>query len=671
MESIGATDGHGDRKRRSQGRLLRILGWLVLPALSLGALSAGQERPGGEARLEQLYAQAQEAQSHGDYRGAAYKYNQILKIQPNAAEIRANLGLMHHLLGEYPEAIQDFEAAVRQKPELYVPNLFLGLDLLHMQQPQRAVIYLKRARSRSPADPQPTLGLGEAYTELHEFSKANYWYIRASEINPASGDAWYGQGVTYLRLARVAAEQLGKKDQNSFYARMLRAESLEERGSMEDAVTAYQKILQSDSAPPCTRAALAFVYLFQNDESLVPLAAKQADEALGNDAGCLMARLASARIHLQGKDTASALQDLTEAWKADANFIKANVSRLWLGLKPETLEDVELRIRSIPPGPSDPAMISFLITAIDKWREEPSDAMASGMEPEKVRSEADTPAAAVAEKNSTPASLYSQGHFTACAQKLRPKLAGLPPSDLLLLAECAYNSGDLRTSFEAGAQLSKMNPDNPPGLYWQAKAAQKLAVGALVRASLAEPDSTRMHLLIAEAYRERQSFKEAEVEYSKVLGHDPHSIAANLGLGEAYWQDDQFDKAIPHLQEVLTRKPGDPDASHVLGAILVSQHRYAEAMPYLTAALAGSIAILPHVHALRSRVYLAQGQPEAALAEIKQSLDADLYGLYHYQLYQIYKKLGDEPAAAAALQQSETLRKRGNPAEAYPDKDQP
>ena len=65
-----------------------------------------------------------------------------------------------------------------------------------------------------------------------------------------------------------------------------------------------------------------------------------------------------------------------------------------------------------------------------------------------------------------------------------------------------------------------------------------------------------------------------------------------------------------------------------------------------------------HVHALRSKVCAAQGKTEAAVTEIKQSLDADRYGDYHYQLYRFYKMLGDEEGAKTALQESEILRKR-------------
>ena len=116
---------------------------------------------------------------------------------------------------------------------------------------------------------------------------------------------------------------------------------------------------------------------------------------------------------------------------------------------------------------------------------------------------------------------------------------------------------------------------------------------------------------------------------------------------------------MPEAQKVLVLKPGDPEASYIMGALLVDQNQYEEAKPYLTSALAGATAILPHVHALRGKVDAAQGRTREAVDELKQSLNADPDGSYHFQLYQLYKKLGNGPAATAALQESESLRRHG------------
>ncbi len=83
--------------------------------------------------MADLAQQAQEAEGRRDYRSAAEIYQKILTSQPDLPEVRANLGLMYFTMGQYLDARRQFEVSLRQKPSLFVPNLFLGLDLLKLE----------------------------------------------------------------------------------------------------------------------------------------------------------------------------------------------------------------------------------------------------------------------------------------------------------------------------------------------------------------------------------------------------------------------------------------------------------------------------------------------------------------------------------------------------------
>jgi tetratricopeptide (TPR) repeat protein len=174
---------------------------------------------------------------------------------------------------------------------------------------------------------------------------------------------------------------------------------------------------------------------------------------------------------------------------------------------------------------------------------------------------------------------------------------------------------------------------------------------------MAQPDSARVHVLLADAYREKKSLWQAEAEYQKAIQLRPDLLAAHLGLARAYWEASEDDKAVPEITKVLDLNPRDPEGAYMMGEILVTRHQYAAAIPFLSLALEGADSTLPRVHALRAKVFAAQGQTTEAVAELKLALDADRDGSYHYQLYQLYKKLGDTSAAADALQKSESLRK--------------
>ena len=159
---------------------LSLLGSSVSAALLAQTLADSQKSP------EDLYASAQEAQRRGDYRAAAEIYQAILKRDPRLAEVRANLGLVHHMLGDYPAAISDFQAALRDKPSLFVPNLFLGLDSLQVQKPRQAIPYLQRAHELNPRDEQAVLGLARAFRALGDLPKARALTTRLRASTPVT-----------------------------------------------------------------------------------------------------------------------------------------------------------------------------------------------------------------------------------------------------------------------------------------------------------------------------------------------------------------------------------------------------------------------------------------------------------------------------------------------------
>src|ERR1019366_3522035 len=86
--------------RHLPGTLLSLL----LIALPAGLLSAAQDVAGTEEHLATLFSQATNAQQQGDYRSAAKRYEEIVKLRPEVAEAWANLGLMYQFLQEDPQA---------------------------------------------------------------------------------------------------------------------------------------------------------------------------------------------------------------------------------------------------------------------------------------------------------------------------------------------------------------------------------------------------------------------------------------------------------------------------------------------------------------------------------------------------------------------------------------
>lgn len=122
---------------------MRILLSIVLSC----AAAVAQTHP--SSNLESLLAEAQRAQTSGDYRAAARAYRQAVALRPDLPELWSNLGLMQYECHEHPEAEEAFRRSLAINKFLFVPNLFLGLDLLELKRPRDALAYLLTAEKLS------------------------------------------------------------------------------------------------------------------------------------------------------------------------------------------------------------------------------------------------------------------------------------------------------------------------------------------------------------------------------------------------------------------------------------------------------------------------------------------------------------------------------------------
>src|ERR1017187_2773282 len=290
-------------------------------------------QPGGDARFESLLAEACEAQARNDFRGAAASYRQAVAIRPDIAELRSNLGLMQHQSGDYPQAAESFRAALHLNQALFVPNLFLGLDLLQLNRPREAAPYLLAAGKLKPEDPQPALALGRTFHALWEPEKSERWYRRALVLAPRNGEAWYGLGLAYFALAGTAGAKLTGSFRESVYVAELTASACAEEGSLTEAIHAYRDLLALKAAPPrCSHASYGFVLIRHGD----PVAAEQ---EFGRDLeSCSAARVGMARLRFESGEREKGLAMLADLASSDREGFDLSLPRFWEGLGTQQLE---------------------------------------------------------------------------------------------------------------------------------------------------------------------------------------------------------------------------------------------------------------------------------------------------------------------------------------------
>ena len=575
--------------------------------------------------FESLLASAQQAQARGDFEKAAESYRKAVSLQPQIAELQANLGLMCYQTGKDQQAIAAFSEAIRLKPDLFVPNLFLGLDFLKLKRFDEAVPRLKRAATIKPTDPESYLALGKAYTATGRTRLAVAEYTRAVAADSRIADSWYQLGVAYLEQVEADARTLLARHKDSGYFHALVGDTFAEQAAFIQAAKAYKAALNSPSFPSGTHAAYGFVLLYQHDLEAADL---ELHSELVSSPGSLATKLGRARLSLENGATVEAVMQIEAIWKTDAAFLRSNAALFNTALAQ--------------------AKRSELKGVLDQG-------VAAGEIPSELPALFASPA-------------KSQGIDLAKLHKLETRECGgilasppeqLETKNLQAYTPCAYSTGDYRSVFEAAARLVSNPATEAEGLYWSTKSAQKLGTEALARACEIDPDSPKMHVLLGDIYRQQKSFLEAEQEYRKALAVRPEDTGALLGVSLALLANGQNDEALKIAQAALAKNPADPELNAVMGEILCARDDFPGAEPYLHKSLNAKPEFLPRVHALLGKVYAQTNRTQQAIAELKLALPTDKDGSLHYQIARLYLKVGERVLAMQAFEVSKKLEQEG------------
>ena len=593
--------------------------------------------------FESLLASAQQAQARSDFQAAAGFYRQAVALRPEIAELRANLGLMYYQIGNNREAADAFEHAIRLKPGLFVPNLFLGLDYVREKRFNQAIPYLKRASLLNPSDIEAQLALGQAYAGSGNTRLACRSYLRATQIQPQNADAWYRLGVSYLEQVEADARVLLARHKESGYLQALIADNFSEQHQFIQAAEAYKKALAAPQFPAEARVSYAFVLI--NEHELTD-AERELNAELKASPGSLMAKLGMARLHVEQGEMAEGADELREIWKSDAMFVHSNVERFTDGLDPQKRSEFQRVVEQKQMAGELPPELGLLLNG------DASTPNSAAQATEEGHHSSDTARLSAAK-------LYAQGQHQRCLSELSIERQRPRSDELRVLAACAYWIGDYAQAISAAAKLSAAPATEAEGLYWETKSAQKLAADALERASQIDSGSPKLHVLLGDLYRQKQSFPQAEKEYRKALAIAPHDAGALFGLSLALLADNHLDDAFQVAHAALQGNSDDPELNAVMGEILCARDDFSRAEPYLKKGLNTKPEYVPHVHALLGSVYAHTDRVQQAIAELKLALPADKDGRIHYQLARLYLKVGDRESAKEAFEASERLRVEG------------
>jgi tetratricopeptide (TPR) repeat protein len=218
--------------------------------------------------------------------------------------------------------------------------------------------------------------------------------------------------------------------------------------------------------------------------------------------------------------------------------------------------------------------------------------------------------------------------------------------------ECQFLGGhDLQaTALPSGAKPT------PEAWFWRAKAANELALQALIRLGQL-PQSAEVHQVRAQIARDQGQHLESAKEWRAAMALTPGNPGLQYELASSLFLAGDFKSAIEEAEKVLKRNPRSPEMNFTVGDSWLRLEEPEKAVPYLRAALA----LAPDMHAADASLGLSLsrvGKFAEAVQHLEKALDLDEDGSLHYQLSRAYQASGETAKAKAALTAyQELLRK--------------
>lgn len=356
----------------------------------------------------------------------------------------------------------------------------------------------------------------------------------------------------------------------SVYLQALTAEALFNQGALGQAAESYQKTLAFHTFLSETHANYGFVLLNQHDNRG---AEREMNAELALNPGSLKAKLGLARLHLEQGETEQCVQEIENIAHADLVFLRVNAALFNAGLPESKRAELQHALEKLPAAQGISEQVSALFrNPIDESTTETSEARTAAAVNSNLR-EKTQPGNAV--------EFYAKGRYGECSDLLASRFSLLSAKDLELLASCAYSTGDDHHAWQAATKVA-MNPATEvEGLYWEIRSSQKLASDALIHASRIDSSSPKLHVLLGDVYRQKNSIPQAEQEYHKALALEPQDRGALFGLCLALLANSKTDEALQIAQTNLKEQPDDPELNALMGKILCDHRDFAGAEIYL------------------------------------------------------------------------------------------
>ncbi len=203
--------------------------------------------------------------------------------------------------------------------------------------------------------------------------------------------------------------------------------------------------------------------------------------------------------------------------------------------------------------------------------------------------------------------------------------------------------------------MLESDPRNEWAIFWLSQSSGALSQDCFAKVASLNPDSARLHELLAHYFATRRQFARAKTEYLAAIQKAPDLPDLHLGLGTLYLHDGELAEAERELQRTLDLAPESALAHYELGHIYLHQQRWDLAEQQLRRALSDP-AVTVKVRLDLAKALAETDRTRQAVEELLPALPLDKDGEAHYRLAGLYRKLGDNTHAEEMLNVFRRLR---------------
>ena len=230
----------------------------------------------------QRYAEeGKQALASGRYEEAERAYEKLRVLEPDVAEVHANLGAIYFQEKKFEKAVPALRQALKLNPALLKSSTLLAISLSELGRFGEALAGLEKG-FRGSSDPAVKrmcgLQLERAYTGLQRHSKAMEVALELNRLYPEDPEVLYHTSRLFGNFAFLTLQKLAQAAPGSVWRHQAAAEAFESQGSLDLAVREYRTVLELSPGRPGIHFRLGRTLLARSQQANSPEDASEASK---------------------------------------------------------------------------------------------------------------------------------------------------------------------------------------------------------------------------------------------------------------------------------------------------------------------------------------------------------------------------------------------------------